>query len=52
MMGHAEAERACVKVSGDSVHFNRSCLKKAVPKGTGRGQWTEAARNQARKIWK
>lgn len=41
MEPHAAAERACVKVSGDTVTLNRSCMKKAVPKGTNKNLWTE-----------
>jgi len=41
MSGHREAERACVKVAGDVVTFNKACLKKAVPKGTNRSIWTD-----------
>ena len=40
MAGHADALRQCVKVSADGVSYSKSCMEKAVPKGTGKGLWT------------
>lgn len=51
MMGHAEAERKCIHVSGDNVSYNKKCLKEAVPKGTNASVWTESDRQQARSIY-
>jgi len=41
MSAYAGAERQCVKVSGDTITYNKTCFKKAVPKGTGKNLWTE-----------
>jgi len=51
MAGHAEAERKCVTVSGSRATINIDCMKKAVPKGTNKGVWTEGARRAARNVW-
>lgn len=41
MESHAAAESQCVRVSGDSVSFDKNCFKQAVPKGSNKQLWTE-----------